>query len=156
MLLKIGKLTIKFLHLLDLYKLAISLFVIIKKKGRPFTSIMTKVSINLICASLYFQIKTCTFSKHINLLLYAWFQIIIHIISIITITHHAQNVKSSNMIQTYIFKIFITIFMYDNEVFMIPNIKSIFFKYLSLYFDHDTNIHDIKSIFIILYFSNNS
>ena len=74
------------------------------------------------------------FSKHINSSLYAWFQIIIHIISIIvsiiTITHHAQNVKSSNMIQTFIFKIFITIFMYDNKVFMIPNIKSIF---LSIY-----------------------
>ena len=80
------------------------------------------------------------FSKHINSSLYAWFQIIIHIIStivsIITITHHAQNVKSSNMIQIFIFKIFITVFMYDNKVFMIPNIKS-------------TMIHFIKSLLFI-------
>ena len=40
--------------------------------------------------------------------------------------YHAQYIKSSNMIQSFIFKIFITILMYDNEVFMIPNIKSVF------------------------------
>ena len=93
-------------------------------------------------------------------LIIIWFQIIIPIISIIVsiifIAYHAQYVKPSNMIQTFIFKVFITIFMYGNKVFMIPNIKSIFFKYLSLHFDHDTNIHDIKSTFIMLHFSNNS
>ena len=40
------------------------------------------------------------------------------------------------MIQIFIFKIFITIFMYDNKVFMIPNIKS-------------TMIHFIKSLLFI-------
>ena len=64
------------------------------------------------------------------------------------ITYHAQYIKSSNMIQSFIFKIFITILMYDNEVFMIPNIKSIFFKYLSLHFNHDSKHLSFKAFMI--------
>ena len=82
--LEIGKLAIKFFHLLDLYKLAISPFVIVNKGKTLYINfeIMTKVSnhsyLCIIIVSMH-KFINITFQK-----IYAWYR---------KINHHHEHIK---------------------------------------------------------------